>query len=92
MQTQLKKKKVFLGDVHNCTCPVFKKEKDLCKHVCWVLLKKFRVLRTDPLSWQLGLNEREINAIIRGDTAQEQQRSRTKPVLKVISDLKKIKY
>ena len=75
--------KVFLGDVHNCTCPVFKKEKDLCKHVCWVLLKKFRVLRSDPLSWQLGLNEREINGIIRGDTAQEQHANRTKPVVKV---------
>lgn len=39
--------KVFLGDVHNCTCPVFKKEKDLCKHICWLLLKKFRLPRTD---------------------------------------------
>ena len=39
--------KVFLGDIHNCTCAVFKKEKDLCKHICWLLLKKFRVLRSD---------------------------------------------
>jgi len=77
--------KVFLGDVHACTCPVFKKEKDLCKHICWLLLKKFRVLRSDPLSWQLGLNEREINGIIRGDTAQgQQQASRAKPVVKVV--------
>jgi E3 ubiquitin-protein ligase ZSWIM2 len=76
--------KVFLGDVHTCTCPVFKKEKDLCKHICWLLLKRFRVLRSDPLSWQLGLNEREINGIIRGDTAQGQQHvSRAKPVVKV---------
>ena len=76
--------KAFLGDVHTCTCPVFKKEKDLCKHICWLLLKKFRVLRSDPLSWQLGLNEREINGIIRGDTAQGQQQvSRAKPVVKV---------
>ena len=26
-------------------------EKDLCKHICWVLLKKFRVLRTDPRNY-----------------------------------------
>lgn len=75
---------VFLGNPHNCTCSVFKKEKDLCKHICWILLKKFRVDRSDSLSWQLGLNEREINQIIRGDTAQEQKNrlSRTTAVAK----------
>ena len=92
--------KVFLGNIHNCTCAVFKKEKDLCKHICWVLLKKFRVPRSDPrkqisfnrtnrvfnefqlnffllVSWQLGLNEREINQILRGDTAQTSNSSKT---------------
>jgi E3 ubiquitin-protein ligase ZSWIM2 len=60
---------------------VFKKEKDLCKHICWVILKKFRVDRSDPLSWQLGLNEREITQMIRGDTAQE-AKSRMKNAVK----------
>jgi len=29
------------------------------------LLKKFRIPREDPISWQLGLVEREINEILR---------------------------
>ncbi|ELU10326.1 hypothetical protein CAPTEDRAFT_43242, partial [Capitella teleta] len=63
--------KVFLGDIHSCTCPTFKKEKDLCKHVCWVLLRKFRVPRQNPVTWQLGLVEREINEILRGIAASQ---------------------
>ncbi len=39
---------VFLGDPHRCTCTTFMKEKDLCKHICWILLKKFRVPRSNP--------------------------------------------
>lgn len=39
---------VFLGDPHSCTCTAFRKEKDLCKHICWILLKKFRLNRDDP--------------------------------------------
>lgn len=58
--------KVFLGDPHSCTCPTFMKEKEICKHICWVLLKKFRVPRQNPVTWQLGLVEREINEILRG--------------------------
>lgn len=53
---ETKNVKVFLGDIHNCTCSVFKKEKDLCKHICWVILKKFRVLRTDPRKLALNLH------------------------------------
>ncbi|XP_022080049.1 E3 ubiquitin-protein ligase Zswim2-like [Acanthaster planci] len=63
---EAKKVKVFLGDPHSCTCSVFQKERDLCKHICWVLLKKFRVPRQNPISFQLGLVEREINEILRG--------------------------
>ncbi|GFO49719.1 E3 ubiquitin-protein ligase zswim2-like [Plakobranchus ocellatus] len=67
--------KVFMGDPHTCTCPVFKKERDLCKHICWLLLRKFRLSVNDPLSWQLGLVEREINEILRGRvTAERPQR------------------
>ncbi|KAI8515427.1 E3 ubiquitin-protein ligase Zswim2 [Branchiostoma belcheri] len=63
---EAKKFKVLLGDPHTCTCPVFSKEKDICKHICWVLLRKFRVERTNPVSFQLGLVEREINELLRG--------------------------
>ena len=40
--------KVLIGDRHSCSCSVFSKEKDLCKHICWIILKKFRVPRTNP--------------------------------------------
>lgn len=69
--------KVFLGDCHQCTCPVFRKEKDLCKHICWVILKRFRIPRDNPITWQLGLVEREINEILQGILAR--QEARTKP-------------
>ncbi|XP_072029613.1 E3 ubiquitin-protein ligase ZSWIM2-like [Amphiura filiformis] len=73
---ETKKYKVFLGDPHTCTCPVFHKEKDLCKHICWVLLKKFRVPRENPLSFQLGLVEREINELLQGIAKKEQRPTR----------------
>ncbi|KAH3840283.1 E3 ubiquitin-protein ligase ZSWIM2-like isoform X2 [Dreissena polymorpha] len=62
--------KAFLGDPHSCTCTQFMKDRDLCKHICWLLLKKFRVPQTNPISWQKGLVEREINEILRGLTQQ----------------------
>ena len=43
-----KKVRVFIGDPHKCSCSAFVKERDVCKHICWVLLKKFRVPRHNP--------------------------------------------
>ncbi|XP_064614555.1 E3 ubiquitin-protein ligase ZSWIM2-like [Liolophura sinensis] len=73
---ETKKFKVYLGDPHKCSCSVFGKEKDVCKHICWLLLKKYRVPRHDPVSWQLGLVEREINAVLRGQMAPDATRAR----------------
>jgi E3 ubiquitin-protein ligase ZSWIM2 len=39
---------VFLGDPHSCTCSTFLKDRDLCKHICWLILKKFRVPQNNP--------------------------------------------
>lgn len=39
---------VFLGDPHSCTCTSFMKDRDLCKHICWLILKKFRVPQNNP--------------------------------------------
>ncbi|KAL8608905.1 hypothetical protein ACOMHN_063034 [Nucella lapillus] len=81
-ENESKNYKVFLGDPHSCTCPAFRKEKDLCKHICWVLLKKFRISRDDPLSWQLGLSDLELDEVMRGPAIarrvqqQQQQRQR----------------
>ena len=56
--------KVFLGDNHTCTCAVFKKEKDLCKHICWVILKKFRVSRYDPCKIKIQYIKQHFNQIL----------------------------
>ncbi|KAK3716946.1 hypothetical protein QZH41_014638 [Actinostola sp. cb2023] len=68
-----KKFKVFLGDLHSCTCSTFMKEKELCIHILWVLLKKFRVPTENAVVFQLSLVEREINEVIRGAFAQHRQ-------------------
>uniref|UniRef100_A0A8C4TN14 Zinc finger, SWIM-type containing 2 n=1 Tax=Erpetoichthys calabaricus TaxID=27687 RepID=A0A8C4TN14_ERPCA len=57
---------VSLGDPHTCSCSVFQRERDLCKHVCWVLLKKFQLPRGHDYAFQLGLVEREISQLLLG--------------------------
>ncbi|XP_078408031.1 E3 ubiquitin-protein ligase ZSWIM2 [Cetorhinus maximus] len=56
--------KVNIGNLHNCSCSNFVKEKDLCKHICWILLKKFRLPRGHEYSFQLGLVDREIEILL----------------------------
>ncbi|XP_038645136.1 E3 ubiquitin-protein ligase ZSWIM2 [Scyliorhinus canicula] len=56
--------KVNIGNLHNCSCSTFIKEKDLCKHICWILLKKFRLPRGHEYSFQLGLVDREIEILL----------------------------
>ncbi|XP_006878831.1 PREDICTED: E3 ubiquitin-protein ligase ZSWIM2 [Elephantulus edwardii] len=58
--------RVFLGNPHSCSCPTFLKERDLCKHICWVLLKKFKLPRNHESALQLGLMEGEISDLLRG--------------------------
>nr|XP_006814084.1 PREDICTED: E3 ubiquitin-protein ligase Zswim2-like [Saccoglossus kowalevskii] len=70
------KLKVFLGDPHSCTCKNFRTDKDICQHICWVILKKFRVPRQNEISFQKGLVEREINQVLRGVTQREDPRRR----------------
>ncbi|XP_033103223.1 uncharacterized protein LOC117106015 isoform X2 [Anneissia japonica] len=40
--------------------------------ICRILLKKFRIPRQNPLTFQVGLVEREINEILRGQTQHEE--------------------
>ncbi|KAM9483205.1 E3 ubiquitin-protein ligase ZSWIM2 [Clarias gariepinus] len=56
--------KVFLGDLHTCTCGTFHKEQDLCKHLCWVLMRKFRLPRDHEYCFQAGLVERQILEVL----------------------------
>ncbi|XP_029928520.1 E3 ubiquitin-protein ligase ZSWIM2 [Myripristis murdjan] len=58
--------KVCLGDPHTCTCPVFHREKEPCKHICWVLMRKFRVPREHEYCFQQGLVERQILEVLHG--------------------------
>jgi E3 ubiquitin-protein ligase ZSWIM2 len=52
-ENESKNFKVFLGDPHQCTCSTFKKDnKELCKHICWLLLKKFRLPQTNECNYQ----------------------------------------
>lgn len=61
-----RKFKVFLGDQHSCTCQTFMREKELCVHILWILLKKFRIPKENQIIFQLSLVEREINEVMRG--------------------------
>ncbi|XP_053763070.1 E3 ubiquitin-protein ligase ZSWIM2 isoform X3 [Panthera pardus] len=58
--------RVFLGNPHVCNCSTFLKGGELCKHICRVLLKKFKLPRNHECALQLGLVEREISDLLRG--------------------------
>ncbi|KAM3856353.1 E3 ubiquitin-protein ligase ZSWIM2 [Vipera latastei] len=70
--------RVSLGNPHSCSCSVFLKEKDLCKHICWLLLKKFKLPRDHEYALQIGLLEREINYVL--------QNPQLAPQVKIIAD------
>ncbi|XP_069887015.1 E3 ubiquitin-protein ligase ZSWIM2 [Dipodomys merriami] len=65
-EPETKNFRVFLGNPHVCDCSTFLKEQELCKHICWVLLKKFKLPRNHEFAFQLGLLEGEINDLLRG--------------------------
>nr|XP_010990058.2 E3 ubiquitin-protein ligase ZSWIM2 [Camelus dromedarius] len=58
--------RVSLGNPHVCNCSTFLKGGELCKHICWVLLKKFKLPRNHESALQLGLVEGEISDLLRG--------------------------
>ncbi|XP_037377762.1 E3 ubiquitin-protein ligase ZSWIM2 [Talpa occidentalis] len=58
--------RVFLGNPHVCNCSTFLKGEELCKHICWILLKKFKLPRSHESALQLGLVEGEIDDLLRG--------------------------
>ncbi|XP_054272502.1 E3 ubiquitin-protein ligase ZSWIM2-like [Macrosteles quadrilineatus] len=55
---------VRLGDPHHCSCKIHHKSRELCLHICWVLLKKLRLRMSNPLSYQLGLVPRELGDLL----------------------------
>jgi len=73
-----KEYKVCLGDPHTCTCHQFMKDRELCIHIIWVITKKFRVEKENPIVWQLGLNERDLNGVMSGAVVPRKQPVPTK--------------
>ncbi|XP_016527787.1 E3 ubiquitin-protein ligase ZSWIM2 isoform X2 [Poecilia formosa] len=58
--------KVCLGERHTCTCPTFAREQQPCKHICWLLLRKFRLPREHQYAFQPGLSERQLLEVLQG--------------------------
>lgn len=67
--------KVFLGQPHSCTCPVFVREREPCKHICWVLLKRFRLPKEHEYTFQCGLSELQISEVLHGSHQIQQIRA-----------------
>ena len=57
--------------MHSCTCLAFRQERALCRHLCWVLLKKFRLPDNHPFTYQSGLVPREIDELLSGTHVKE---------------------
>ncbi|KAM4538101.1 E3 ubiquitin-protein ligase ZSWIM2 isoform 1-T1 [Fundulus diaphanus] len=58
--------KVCLGEPHTCTCPTFTRERQPCQHICWLLLRKFRLPRDHEYAFQLGLSARQLLEVLQG--------------------------
>jgi len=71
-----KKLRVSIGDPSSCTCATFLKEKEVCVHILWIILKLFRIPPENPITWQGGLVEREIQQLVK---SREQHNRSTAP-------------
>ncbi|KAG8281666.1 E3 ubiquitin-protein ligase Zswim2 [Homalodisca vitripennis] len=52
-ESDAKPVQVRLGDPHYCSCKDHQKSRDLCLHICWVLLKKLQLKPFNALSYQI---------------------------------------
>ncbi|CAL5989862.1 PHD-finger_domain-containing protein [Hexamita inflata] len=63
IQDQIKNKfKVNLGSLHTCSCT----SENYCVHIAFVLLKRFKVQQDNPLVFQMGLVNAEIEKLLKG--------------------------
>ena len=58
--------KVYVGHAQRCTCGGGDARGELCIHLLYVMVKVLRVAEEDPLVWQLGLVEGEVDSILAG--------------------------
>ncbi|XP_068542566.1 E3 ubiquitin-protein ligase ZSWIM2 isoform X1 [Anas acuta] len=56
--------RVLLGAPHSCSCGTARAGAGLCEHLCWILLKKYRLPRDHEYACKSGLLEREIEEIL----------------------------
>jgi E3 ubiquitin-protein ligase ZSWIM2 len=59
-----RKFKVKVGETQECSCAESKSE--LCVHILFVMAKVFRVPASNPIIWQRGLLEAEVEQIVFG--------------------------
>ncbi|XP_049829028.1 E3 ubiquitin-protein ligase Zswim2-like [Schistocerca gregaria] len=65
---------VLLNNPHTCSCPVFRRERDLCVHICWALVRKLGLPHNDQRCFQLGLSANDLEALL-----QRAESSRAQP-------------
>ncbi|XP_029307038.1 LOW QUALITY PROTEIN: E3 ubiquitin-protein ligase ZSWIM2 [Cottoperca gobio] len=71
--------RVCLGDPHACSCSVFIKEQVPCKHICWVLMRRFKLPIAHEYSFQHGLLEGQISKLLDGLHQHKDHRTRNGP-------------
>ncbi|KAK7893544.1 hypothetical protein WMY93_022696 [Mugilogobius chulae] len=54
-----------------------------CKHICWILMKKFRLPKEHEYSFQCGLSERQISEVLHG--SHQHQTPQTSPPAAVVA-------
>ncbi len=57
----------FFSLMHSCNCPQFLRDGEICIHILWILIKKMKLSPSDPLLYQQGLVEREIQLILQSN-------------------------
>ena len=60
--------KVGLGSRQTCSCPIFQREKEICIHLLWIMMKVYKLDKDNEILYQLSLVEREIDEMIKNKT------------------------
>lgn len=67
--------KVYIGSNHRCTCGGGEAKNELCVHILYVVLKVLRVPEANPLAWQLGLVDTELDNVLAGRVGEDSRRN-----------------
>ncbi|KAI9100500.1 hypothetical protein DFS34DRAFT_488472 [Phlyctochytrium arcticum] len=64
VNTTSRKYKVSLGSTQSCSCSQFLRERELCVHVLWLMLKVFKIPKDSETIYQISLVEREVTELL----------------------------